>query len=86
LLLEDSLRIFEGKDLRPLVGWDDTALFSFNHKYLTPIKTWKRTKGANRLKKSEVTKLLGGSAGRVPTPIKQEEDDWVAGVVGLLPV
>ena len=40
LLLEDSLRIFEGKELRTLPGWDGDALFAPLKDYSAPLKTW----------------------------------------------
>ncbi|KAL7548400.1 hypothetical protein ACHAWF_011687 [Thalassiosira exigua] len=40
LLLEDSLRVFEKKKLRPIRGWNPKELFAFEPLYLTPLKTW----------------------------------------------
>ena len=41
LLLEDSLKIFIGEKLRPIVGWDGDRLYSFDSRYATKLKTWK---------------------------------------------
>mmetsp|Transcript_5138 Transcript_5138/g.8545 ORF Transcript_5138/g.8545 Transcript_5138/m.8545 type:complete len:226 (+) Transcript_5138:1-678(+) len=61
LLLEDSLRIYEQKKLRPLIDWDCDALFSFNPKYLQPLKSWKKKARAGGGKKTKKTKKLSES-------------------------
>jgi hypothetical protein len=40
LLMEDSLRIFKGDELRPLIGWDSSHLFARLGDYSKPIATW----------------------------------------------
>mmetsp|Transcript_33070 Transcript_33070/g.69415 ORF Transcript_33070/g.69415 Transcript_33070/m.69415 type:complete len:139 (-) Transcript_33070:122-538(-) len=50
-LLEDSMRFFEKKKLRPLIGWDCDSLFSFDPRYLMPLKSWKV--GAGKSKKNK---------------------------------
>ena len=42
LLMEDSLRIFKGDKLRPLIGWDN-ALFADSGAYSKSIATWDKT-------------------------------------------
>lgn len=48
LLYEDSKRIYEEIPLRPLVNWDSYRLFTFNPKYLTKVKTWKKPEKTKR--------------------------------------
>jgi hypothetical protein len=40
LLMEDSMRIFREKELRPLIGWDSNKLFAHLGLYSEPIATW----------------------------------------------
>eukprot|EP00985_Skeletonema_marinoi_P009991 scaffold4708_cov116-Skeletonema_marinoi.AAC.13 len=41
LLLEDSLRLCEGKALRPIEGWNSHELFASHARYSLPLNTWK---------------------------------------------
>lgn len=40
LLIEDSLRVFKGDALRPLVGWDSETLFADRGDYSKPVAIW----------------------------------------------
>jgi hypothetical protein len=42
LLMEDSLRVFKGDLLRPVIGWDGDVLFAECGDYSKPIVTWKK--------------------------------------------
>jgi len=43
MLFEDSLRIYEGKDLSQLHdSWDSDTVFSFDEKYSLPLSSWKK--------------------------------------------
>ena len=75
LLLEDSIRIYEEKELRPLTGWDGDKLFESlkDPKYLMKLKSWtsnskkkppkeKKTKTTKGSEKK--TKAKGGAAAK----------------------
>lgn len=57
LLTEDSIRLYEGSEVRPLMGWDADLLFSFNPKYLTKLKMWKKDGRVSGAKKVNATKI-----------------------------
>lgn len=40
LLMEDSLRIFKGDKLRPVIGWDSDTFFANRDHYSKPVATW----------------------------------------------
>jgi hypothetical protein len=46
-----------GSEVRPLMGWDADLLFSFNPKYLTKLKMWKKKGRASETKKVIATKI-----------------------------
>ena len=43
-LLEDSIRLYEGKELRTLDGWKPDEVFAPHDRYSLPLKAWKRKK------------------------------------------
>ena len=43
-LLEDSIRLYEGKELRTLDGWKSDEAFAPHDRYSLPLKAWKRKK------------------------------------------
>jgi hypothetical protein len=64
LLTEDSIRLYEGLDVRSLVGWDADLLFSFDPKYLTKLKMWKKEGRAGRTKMVKATKKRPRNIGK----------------------
>lgn len=43
-LLEDSIRLYKGKELRTLDGWKPDEIFAPHDRYSLPLKAWKRKK------------------------------------------
>jgi hypothetical protein len=81
LLTEDSIRLFEGKEVRPLVGWDSDSLFSFDQKFLTKLKMWKKSGCTGRTTKVKATKR-GHSSLEKPRDLSDEDDDdYAEGIV-----
>lgn len=64
MLTEDSIRLYEGLDVRPIVGWDADLLFSFDPKYLTKLKMWKKEGRAGRTKMVKATKRRPRNVGK----------------------
>ena len=52
LLMEDSLRIFKGHELRPVIGWDSDTFFANRSDYSKPIATWGKKDPKTVLEKS----------------------------------
>ena len=84
LLLEDSIRIYEEKELRPLTGWDGDRIFeSLNDpKYLMELKSWpsnskkkppKETKTKTTKGGEKKTKAKGGTAAKQSNNKKEAE-------------
>ena len=46
MLLEDSVRIFDNKQVRPIQNWDADKLFAFNSELKEPVKSWKKKPAA----------------------------------------
>jgi hypothetical protein len=53
LLMEDSMRIFREKELRPLIGWDSNKLFAHLGIYSEPIATWDKKGSKTAAKKHD---------------------------------
>ncbi|KAL3799727.1 hypothetical protein HJC23_010377 [Cyclotella cryptica] len=69
LLMEDSLRIFRAKELRPLIGWDSNLLFAHLGDYSEPIVTWdkKESKPAARKHGLAQSETSEGNASKLST-------------------
>lgn len=77
LLLEDSLRIFKEEPLRPVANWDGDKLYSFDPKYLTDLKKWKKPKeGEGKGKGGK--KAKGGTATKESTAKKKSANKKVS--------
>eukprot|EP00984_Skeletonema_dohrnii_P023192 scaffold12264_cov118-Skeletonema_dohrnii-CCMP3373.AAC.8 len=59
LLLEDSLRLCEGKELRPIEGWNSHELFASHDRYSLPLNTWRKKVVKKRRAKGTVTAKAG---------------------------
>ena len=57
-LLEDSMRIFRGRELRPMENWDGEALFASDPRYSTPLKTWKKKRRFSKAAVEAITKAI----------------------------
>jgi hypothetical protein len=77
LLTEDSIRLFEGKEVRPLEGWDPDSLFSFDQKFLTKLKMWKKNGYTGR-----TTKVKGTKRRHTSQESLGRNDDYTIGTVG----
>ena len=98
LLLEDSIRIFEEKELPPLENWDGKTLFASDPVYSTPLKTRKKQlrvrskkrKAANRSVGKKKKKKSGpwpqaASSDISPLPVNQSPTPFnPAGMVGQI--
>jgi hypothetical protein len=76
LLTEDSIRLYEGSEVRPLMGWDADLLFSFNPKYLKKLKMWKKEGRVSGTKKVNATKIrTRKNVKRVPLELSIMEEE-----------
>lgn len=78
LLLEDSIRIYEEKELRPLTGWDGDKLFKSlkDPKYQMELKSWpsnSKKKPPKTAKGEKKTKAKGGTAAKQINSKKEAE-------------
>ena len=69
-LLEDSLRLCEGKALRPIEGWNSHELFATHARYSLPLKTWKARKKVVKKRSAKGTVAAKAGAWHV-TPKRQ---------------
>ena len=61
-LLEDSIRIFDGKNLRPLAGWFGPLLFASDPRYSLPLKEWQKKKRGRSAKGKAAKAAKQGAA------------------------
>jgi len=66
LLLEDSRRLYEGKALRPIEGWNPDELFGSHARYSLPLKAWKRKKKVVKKRSAKGSVAATEEAGVTP--------------------
>ena len=80
LLTEDSIRLYEGKEVRPLEGWNSDSLFSFDQKFTTELKMWKKKGYTGRTTKNKRTTKVKATKRRhvsLETPYKPSDEEGI---------
>ncbi|KAL3805201.1 hypothetical protein ACHAWO_007189 [Cyclotella atomus] len=83
LLMEDSLRVFKGDVLRPVIGWDGDILFAERGEYSKPIATWDMKKSSRLGSASSSNAEVLADNGGMPDLFPQAPDDLTSTLDGL---